>query len=275
MFLSVVQLCTFMVLVLLGLALNIMLDSTPVAFQSTPVLLHMAQNDPPRFLLGAFLIYTNRSTMIATAIQPVDNFTTDRTFNMIFNYTNPSKKDCVLVAWLDSDLAQSEPFSVTGSNATFASTISIIPSSHPSSVSGALSLGDPRVGNIPSTWAMTSNMGTPSSESTEFRSASSSIPPSPTSSNSGTALPGKSSTSRDLPTVAIVGTAVGSFALLALVFTLLIWRSRKNRRKSKESTPSRAFWRYLDMKGPPTMIPPLYTPRIFQIVRRARGLDGS
>ncbi len=39
--------------------------------------------------------------MVARAMQHVENFTANRTTQMIFNYTSlPGHRDCILVAWL-------------------------------------------------------------------------------------------------------------------------------------------------------------------------------
>ncbi|KAK0210318.1 hypothetical protein DFS33DRAFT_279436 [Desarmillaria ectypa] len=92
-------------------------------------------------------------------------------------------------------------------------------------------------------FSVTSRMGTPSPESTASESTLSSIPSSPTSSVSGTAPP-MQSTTKAMLAEAIIGAVIGLFALLSIVFALLVWR--RNRRKSKESAPSRAFGGYLD-----------------------------
>ncbi len=104
--------CTIIALIPLVLSLNITLESLPEAFQSTPISLHWAQNDPIEFVLGAFTVDRN---VAASANQVVANFTADRIVNMTFNYTSSSEKDCILLARLPdvryvSDMLHLAPF---------------------------------------------------------------------------------------------------------------------------------------------------------------------
>ncbi|KAK0458466.1 uncharacterized protein EV420DRAFT_356537 [Desarmillaria tabescens] len=126
------QLCTLLVLIPLVLTLDITLDGAPVAFKSTPVVLHRMQDDPPDFILGAFLIHTDESLMVATTTQAVNNFIADLTAFMTFNYTSTSDKDCILIAWIPgtephNQFTQSEPFSVGSKPRTATSSFESIP----------------------------------------------------------------------------------------------------------------------------------------------------
>ncbi len=94
--LNVITRCTIIAFIPLVLSLNITLpESAPEAFQSTPISLRWAQNDPIEFVLGTFTIHRN---VAASANQVVADFTADRIVNVTFNYTSPSEKDCTLFA---------------------------------------------------------------------------------------------------------------------------------------------------------------------------------
>ncbi len=82
---------------MLSLNITLLAESAPGAFQSTPISLRWAQNDPIEFSLGAF---TTDKYMAASVNQVVENFITDRIVNMTFNCTSPFGKDCILLAWL-------------------------------------------------------------------------------------------------------------------------------------------------------------------------------
>ncbi|SJL04610.1 uncharacterized protein ARMOST_07978 [Armillaria ostoyae] len=242
------HLCAFIALIPLVLALNIRLDSTPIGFHNTSVSLRWTQDDPSDFILGAFLIHTKESVMVTRAMQPVENFTENRTTYMTFNYTSlPGKRDCILLAWLpDSNaghhFAQSQVFSVTDPEATKSKPISSISST--SSVSRTAL-------HRPGTTVDTAGPVSTTSESTN-----------PSSPTPGTAPPVQSTTNV-VPIETIVGIVIGSFSLLSsIVLALLIWRWR-NRQKAKESAPSRAFWRSLNKKSPPaSQTLPAYTPTV-------------
>ncbi|PBK64423.1 hypothetical protein ARMSODRAFT_961931 [Armillaria solidipes] len=66
---------------------------------------------------------------------------------------------------------------------------------------------------------------------------------------------------------AIVGGVLGSLALLSIISGLVLFMLRR-RRRSRNSAPSRAFWKYLDeKKGPPSSEPlqypsPTYSPGV-------------
>ncbi|PBK87515.1 hypothetical protein ARMGADRAFT_1085529 [Armillaria gallica] len=221
MSLPIFLLCIIIALIPLVLSLNITLESTPEAFQSTPISLRRDRYDPSEFVLGAF---TLNGSVAATTNQVVENFTADRIVNMIFNCTTPfGRSDCILLAWLPqhvprNNFAQSEPFSVKDGRPG----ISVMPSK------SALLVTSTVPGTIPTT-------------------------SSPTTSTSTSSVPGTGqSTTKAIPTEAVVGAVIGSFVLLSIVFAavfIMLWRRRN--RKLKESAPSRAFWRYLDRKGPP------------------------
>ncbi|KAK0434943.1 hypothetical protein EV421DRAFT_1271701 [Armillaria borealis] len=124
------QRCAFIALIPLVSSLNIKLVSTPMGFHNTSVSLRWAQTDPSDFVLGAFLIHTKESVMVAKTVQSVANFAAYRTAHMTFNYTSlPGNRDCILLAWLpDSNpghhFAQSEVFSVTDPEATTSKPVS-------------------------------------------------------------------------------------------------------------------------------------------------------
>ncbi len=85
----------------MALSLNITLDSTPEAFQSTPISLRWEHDDPLDFVLGAFSNFPGiDSVMVVMANQVVENFTEDRIVDMSFNYTSASGDDCFLIAWI-------------------------------------------------------------------------------------------------------------------------------------------------------------------------------
>ncbi|KAK0458467.1 uncharacterized protein EV420DRAFT_356687 [Desarmillaria tabescens] len=232
------RLCTFIALIPLVFSLNITLNDAPVAFQYTPISLRWTQDDPLDFILGAFLIHSDESLMVATTTRVVDNFTADLTAVMTFNYTSTSDKDCILIAWISgtephNQFTQSEPFSV-GSK--------------------------PRMTTPSSESIPVVSTPTPS-KSTYSSTTLSPITPSPIPSVLGTAQP----TKKAIPTDVIVGIVIGSVALLSMVSTtvfIVLWRRRN--RKLKNSAPSRAFWKQFDRKGPPISQPvrqplPAYT----------------
>ncbi|KAK0458434.1 uncharacterized protein EV420DRAFT_355422 [Desarmillaria tabescens] len=129
MFYLMLNMSIFVIFIPPVLSLNITLLGAPVAFQNTPVLLHRTQGDPLDFILGAFLIHSNGSVMVATTIQAVEKFTADLTAIMTFNYTSPSEKDCVLTARLDESqeyFAESKPFSVMENASTTAPISTIV-----------------------------------------------------------------------------------------------------------------------------------------------------
>ncbi|SJL04609.1 uncharacterized protein ARMOST_07977 [Armillaria ostoyae] len=235
--------CAFIAIPLV-LSLNIRLDNTPIGFHNTSVSLLWAQNDPSDFVLGAFLIHTKESVMVAKTMQPVENFAANRTAYMAFNYTSlPGNRDCILLAWLPdskyvSDIlhhaplsmfmshisaghhfAQSQVFSVTDPEATTSSTLISSSISTSSSVSGTAPLG---LGATPTPPIVVNS--TPSPELTTPKSTT---PSSPTSSVSGMA----SSTSLNPAshTGIIVGVVFGVLAFVCAVSTsiyVLILRRR-------------------------------------------------
>ncbi|KAK0225173.1 hypothetical protein EDD85DRAFT_856704 [Armillaria nabsnona] len=146
---------------------------------------------------------------------------------MTFNYTSPSEKDCLLLAWLPqaqprNHFAESERFSVTSGIYTNAAA----PTSNPTMSSPTASVSG-------TTSSLTSSQVSGPTQSTE----------------------------KAIPTEAVVGAVIGSFVLLSIVSAalfIILWRRRK--RKLKESAPSRAFWRYLDRKGPPISRRPVREP---------------
>ncbi|PBK64436.1 hypothetical protein ARMSODRAFT_978997 [Armillaria solidipes] len=174
-----------------------LLDNTPIGFHNTSVSLLWAQNDPSDFVLGAFLIHTKESVMVAKTMQPVENFATNRTAYMVFNYTSlPGNRNCTLLAWLpDSNISTT------------------------SSVSGTAPLG---LGATPTPPIVVNSTPRP-----ELTTPKSTTPSSPTSSVSGTA----SSTSLNPAshTGIIVGVVFGVLAFGCAVSTsiyVLILRRR-------------------------------------------------
>ncbi|PBK64484.1 hypothetical protein ARMSODRAFT_1087906 [Armillaria solidipes] len=218
-------LCTITALIPLVLSLNITLESAPEASQSTRILLRHDHDDPFEFNLGAFTV---DGYLEATANQVVAAFIADRIVNMTFNYSSSFGKECILLAWIP----QAKPHNKFAQSEPF---------------------------------SVTSGRSSPTSESTTLVSTVRSTSPTTSSltspSDSGTAQ----STTKAIPTEAVVGVVIGSFVLLSIVsgaVFIILWRRRN--RKLKESAPSRAFWRYLDRKGPPISRPvreplPVYT----------------
>ncbi|SJL04656.1 uncharacterized protein ARMOST_08024 [Armillaria ostoyae] len=236
-------LCTIIALIPIVLSLNITLESAPKAIQGTPILLRWAQNDPIEFVLGAFTVDEH---VAASANQVVANFTADRKVNMTLNCTTlfgPGEPDCILLAWLPqaqprNNFAESEPFSVTSGSYTNVA----MPSE-----------STPSRSTFPITSPTASNPTTSNSLSSASGDTYSLVSPS----GSGTAQ----STTKAIPTEAVVGAVIGSFVLLSIVSAaafIILWRRRN--RKLKESAPSRAFWRYLDRKGPPISRRPVREP---------------
>ncbi|SJL04607.1 uncharacterized protein ARMOST_07975 [Armillaria ostoyae] len=235
MFFPFFLLCTF--LTLLPLVLST-LDRAPEALQSTPTSLRWMGQSDPSDCLGAFLTHTLKgSVKVATKDGTVDNFTADRIVDITFNYTSPSGKDCNLVAWLQELCHCSAKPELIPMNSDRDSRQTASKSSSESGISPYFT-PTPHSG-LGATPTLTDMMNIPKVEST--------IPSSPAS---GIAPPGKSTT-KAIPTEAIVGIAIGSFAfLLSILLALFVWR-RRSRQKAIESAPSRAFWRSLDKKSPP------------------------
>ncbi|PBK64434.1 hypothetical protein ARMSODRAFT_978995 [Armillaria solidipes] len=230
------RLCTF--LTLLPLVLST-LNRAPEALQSTPISLRWMGQSDPSDCLGAFLTHTLKgSVKVATKDGTVDNFTVDQIVDITFNYTSPSGKDCNLVAWLQElchCFAKTEQIAVPPDHKETASKSTFSDSVFPSKSTSAVTTAPSGQGATPTLSVV---MDMPSLESISSSRAS------------GTAAP-EQSTTKAIPTEAIVGIVIGSFALLlSLVFALLVWR-RRSRQKAIESAPSRAFWRSLGMKSPP------------------------
>ncbi|KAK0225234.1 hypothetical protein EDD85DRAFT_980796 [Armillaria nabsnona] len=224
MFFLFFQLCAFIAIPLV-FSLNIRLDNSPIGFHNTSVSLLWAQSDPSDFVLGAFLIHTKESVMVAKTMQPVEKFAENRTTYMTFNYTSlPGNRDCILVAWLpDSNagqhFAQSRVFSVTDPEATTSSTLISFGISTTSSISGT---APPGLGATPTPPIVVNS--TPSPNLTTSKST---IPSSPTSSVSGMAS--SASLNHASHTGIIVGIVFGVLALGCVVSTsiyVLILRRR-------------------------------------------------
>ncbi|KAK0502763.1 hypothetical protein EDD18DRAFT_605758 [Armillaria luteobubalina] len=95
------QWCGFMALISLVSSLSIKLGDTLMGFHNTSVSLRWTQDDPSDFVLGAFLIYTQYSVMIAETMQSVANFAANQTAYLTFNYTSLlGNRGCILLAWL-------------------------------------------------------------------------------------------------------------------------------------------------------------------------------
>ncbi|KAK0228064.1 hypothetical protein IW262DRAFT_1348764 [Armillaria fumosa] len=221
------QRCGFIALIPLVSSLSIKLDSTPMGFHNTSISLRWTQDDPSDFVLGAFLIHTQESVMVAKTMQSVADFAANRTAHLTFNYTSlPGNRDCILLAWLpDSNpghhFAQSEVFSVTDPQAT---TSKPIPSGISStlSVSGAAPLG---LGATPTSVVVNT--------SGSFESTPSDLPSSTTSSISGTAS--SSSPKPASHTSIIVGVVLGVLALGGVISTAIFVLFRQ--RRSKAAVP--------------------------------------
>ncbi|KAK0227994.1 hypothetical protein IW262DRAFT_1455194 [Armillaria fumosa] len=114
MFHLLVNMCIFTAIIPLASALIISMESAPVSLQATPIGLRWEHHDPRNFVLGAFLA-NGSETMVATMMQAVEIFTADRIVDMVFNYTNPSEKDCTLMNYFRPRdyFAESKPFTVT------------------------------------------------------------------------------------------------------------------------------------------------------------------
>ncbi|KAK0502764.1 hypothetical protein EDD18DRAFT_1421003 [Armillaria luteobubalina] len=229
-------LCTFITLLPLVLSLNGL--RAPEALQSTSISLRgMGQENFDSDCLGAFL--TNMlqgSVKVTTKNRTTDNFAADRSIDITFNLTSPSGKDCNLLAWL---LPEPCPCSdkVEHPNGDDKHT-----TSKSNSESGASRTTTPAV--------MTSSSG-PGATSTFVMMGMMPIESTiPSSLPSETTSPGQSTT-KAIPTEAIVAIAVGAFAfLLSVSLAFFVWR-RRSRQKAKESAPSRIFWRSLDKKSSP------------------------
>ncbi|KAK0225232.1 hypothetical protein EDD85DRAFT_225735 [Armillaria nabsnona] len=147
----ILNMCILAPIIPMALSLNITLDSTPEAFQSTLISLRWEHDDPLDFVLGAFPNFPGiDSVMVVMANQVVENFTGDRIVDMIFNYTSASGDDCFLIAWIPhaeprNNFANSEPFTVKSAKHT--STSITIEPTIPVTVSGTTSLVS---GGIPS-----------------------------------------------------------------------------------------------------------------------------
>ncbi|KAK0474913.1 hypothetical protein IW261DRAFT_1568406 [Armillaria novae-zelandiae] len=235
--------CAIIALIPPVLPLNITLESPLKAFQSAQISLHWAPDDPVKFVIGAFT--NDTPTIAATMIEGVENFTADRVVNMTFNYTSTSGKNCILYAWVPqaaeprSGFAHSEPFSVTGGSTPHSAAVSIGGGSFTAFV---LTTSIPAASNPTTSSPAASNPTTSSPTSSSL-----SIAPSFTSSP----VPGNTqSTTKAVPTEAVVGAVIGAFALFSIVSAALFLRLRRRRNRKLESAPSRAFWRYLDRKGP-------------------------
>ncbi|KAK0225235.1 hypothetical protein EDD85DRAFT_225762 [Armillaria nabsnona] len=223
------QRCAFIALIPLVSSLNIKLDSTPMGFHNTTISLRWAQTDPSDFVLGAFLIHTKESVMVAKKKQHVANFAANRTAYMTFNYTSlPENRDCILLAWLpDADpghhFAQSQVFSVTDPETTTSRLIS-------SGISSTLSVSrttHQTLGATP-TSPIVMDPESPTSKSTFLD-----IPSSPTSSVSGTAP--NASPNPASHTGIIVGVVLGMLALGCVVSTSIYVLFRQ--RRSKAAAP--------------------------------------
>ncbi|SJL04608.1 uncharacterized protein ARMOST_07976 [Armillaria ostoyae] len=223
------QQCAFIALIPLVSSLNIKLVSTPIGFHNTSVSLRWAQNDPSDFVLGAFLIHTKESVMVAKTMQSVANFAANRTAHMTFNYTSlPGNRDCILLAWLpDSNpghhFAQSQVFSVTDPEATTSKPIS-------SRISSTLSVSRSTYHAVAATPTSPIVVYRPNSESTASESTLSDIPSSPTSSVSGTAP--NASPNPASHTGIIVGVVLGVLALGCVVSTSIYVLFRQRRSKA-------------------------------------------
>ncbi|KAK0210324.1 hypothetical protein DFS33DRAFT_1292348 [Desarmillaria ectypa] len=221
MSLSHFRLCIFAIILPLALSLEITLNSTPIVLQSTAISLRWTLGDPETFNLGVYRARREMTRVLpdhssdVLVKQVVTNFTQDQNVNMTFNHTVVDVKDHRLVAWVDGPykrLARSDWFAV----------------------------------DVPSTAVTESGEGTISSSTDS--SAVTSTPPAATEEETPTAILAQTKTASHAG--AIVGGVLGSLALLSIISALILFMLRR-RRRSRNSAPSRAFWKYLDEKKGP------------------------
>ncbi|KAK0474975.1 hypothetical protein IW261DRAFT_1568462 [Armillaria novae-zelandiae] len=255
-------LCAFMALLPVVLSLNGL--GAPEALQSTPISLHgNGQSGPGPDCPGALLAgYTLQGS--------VKVITKDGTvYDIAFDYTCPSGRGCIpaLPEGIRNCLGLPAPANPDGGSEQTASRLTpgsgggaptAAPAGMTMDISNESSITPSHtLGNGQSTESYFGVMQTASSESggsTTLTAATmmdipngSLIPSSPASETT----PPSKSTTKAISTEAIVGIAVGAFALLlSVLLALFIWRLR-SRQKARESAPSRAFWRSLDKKNIP------------------------
>ncbi|KAK0458403.1 uncharacterized protein EV420DRAFT_1542073 [Desarmillaria tabescens] len=252
MSLSLFRMCILAIILPLALSLNISLDGPAVLFQRTPINLHWTSGDPDKFNLGVYQgklteDVPNHHLLHVPVNQVVTHFTQYKVVYMTFNISSPSPvvKDYILLAWINgyasgamhlgfsfekmilrhhNNYANSSWFTVElNTTPTLISTSTILGTTVTASTSLATTELDPQAGQT--TTASTSSAQTkPSSH-----------------------------------TGAIVGGVLGSLALLCIISGLALFMLRR-RRRSRNSAPSRAFWKYLDEKKGPQSPEPLQHP---------------
>ncbi|PBK80417.1 hypothetical protein ARMGADRAFT_77669 [Armillaria gallica] len=236
MFLSLFQLGFLAATFPFSLSLDIfLLNGTPTVYQSTQISLRWMLGDPPKFNLSVYRakggipnVLPDYSSNVPVNLA-VTNFTQDQNVTMTFNHTgNPDVKDHIVMAWGVGSprpyevLAYSHWFAVDGSNTT-----------------------DTGIGGEiipPSTGSSAPVDQSPASTATEEATPMSATQ-TKTASHTG----------------AIVGGVLGSLALLSILSGLVLFMLRR-RRRSRNSAPSRAFWKYLDEKKVPQSAEPLQYP---------------
>ncbi|KAK0434956.1 hypothetical protein EV421DRAFT_1272220 [Armillaria borealis] len=241
MLLSLFQLSLFAVTFPLALSLEIILpDSTPIAPQSTQISLLWMSRDPQEFNLGVYWAKWGATTVLPDhssgvgVNQVVTNFTQDQNVTMTFNHMSYADvKDHIVMAWVTRPydvLVYSHWFTVDGSNTT------------------DTGFGG---GTIPSSTGSSAPVAQSPASTATTEEPTATLAAIKTTSHTG----------------AIVGGVLGSLALLSIISGLVLFMLRR-RRRSRNSAPSRAFWKYLDeKKGPPSSEPlrypsPTYSPGV-------------
>ncbi|KAK0225247.1 hypothetical protein EDD85DRAFT_226070 [Armillaria nabsnona] len=247
MFLSLFQLGLFAITFPLALSLEITLpDSTPIAFQSTQISLHRTSGDPKHFNLGAYWTKGKMTGVLpddpsdVEVNQVVTSFTHDQNVTMTFNHTvYADVEDHIVMAWVVGSyksLAHSGWFAVDGSNAT------------------DTGFGG---GTIPSSTGSSAPVTQSPASTATTEEPTATLAATKTASHTG----------------AIVGGVLGSLALLSIISGLVLFMLHR-RRRSRNSAPSRAFWKYLDeKKGPPRSEPLQYPPPTYSPGVQARPLS--
>ncbi|KAK0435440.1 uncharacterized protein EV420DRAFT_1754057 [Desarmillaria tabescens] len=248
MSLSLFRMCIFAIILPLALSLNISLDGPAVLFQRTPINLHWTSGDPDKFNLGVYQgklteDVPNHHLLHVPVNQVVTHFTQYKVVYMTFNISSPSPvvKDYILLAWINghhNNYANSSWFTVElNTTPTLISTSTILGTTVTASTSLATTELDPQAGQT-TTASASSAQTKPSSH-----------------------------------TGAIVGGVLGSLALLSIISGLALFMLRK-RRRSRNSAPSRVFWKYLDeKKGPPSSEPLQYPSPTYSPAVRVRPLS--
>ncbi|KAK0228070.1 hypothetical protein IW262DRAFT_576200 [Armillaria fumosa] len=244
MFLPLFQLCFLAATFPFSLSLDILLpNGTPIVKQRTQIFLRWTSGDHLNFNLGVYLVQGGMNNILPShpshsvpVNQVVTDFTQNQTVTMTFNCTAYTDvEDHIVMAWVTGSnkfLAHSYWFAVDGSNATDTGSGDGIISSVASSSAWVFQ----------STASVTTEEATPSTTLAQTKTASE-------------------------RTGAIVGSVLGSLALLSIISGLVLFMLRR-RRRARNSAPSRVFWKHLDeKKGLPRSSPlqypsPTYSPGV-------------